>query len=145
MKEKYIIVKTAGEMYGIHISCVENIVRPQNITRMPLVQKYYKGLINLRGEVLAVMSLRLRLALDGTDNCSKARIAVLKFDDQSRLGLLVDEVIGVSEVESEDIDVISKDSEFVKGIGKSGNGLFAVLDIDRIISETSQEAEVIIG
>ncbi len=140
MKEKYIIVRTAGELYGIHISCVENIVKPQNITRMPLVPDYFKGLVNLRGEVLAVMSLRSRLALQGEDDCSKARIAVLKFEDQSRLGLLVDEVIGVSEVEGDEIEDISKDSEFIKGIGKTGTGIFAVLDIDRITDVSTQDA-----
>ncbi|MBR4831432.1 MAG: chemotaxis protein CheW, partial [Butyrivibrio sp.] len=55
---QYIVIKVGGEQYGIDIKYVDNIVRMQHITRVPKVQSYLKGVINLRGEVIPVMSIR---------------------------------------------------------------------------------------
>ena len=55
---QFIVVKLGDEQYGIDIKYVDNIVRMQHITRVPKVQEYLKGVINLRGEVIPVMSAR---------------------------------------------------------------------------------------
>ena len=60
---QYIVIKIGDEQYGIDIKYIDNIVRMQNITRVPKIAKYLKGVINLRGEVVAVMSLRLKMGL----------------------------------------------------------------------------------
>ena len=57
---QYIVVKIGNEQFGIDIQYVENIVRMQRITRVPKAQNYFKGIINIRGEIIPVMSLRLR-------------------------------------------------------------------------------------
>ena len=61
---QYIVVKLGNEKYGIDISCVDNIVRMQHMTRVPKSQSYYIGVINLRGEVVPIMSLRRRFGLE---------------------------------------------------------------------------------
>ena len=61
---QYIVIRLGDEQYGIDISYVNNIVRMQHITRVPKVSNYIKGVINLRGEVLPVISLRLKMGLD---------------------------------------------------------------------------------
>ena len=53
---QYIVVKIGNEQYGINIKYIDNIVRKQDITRVPKTQHYYKGVINLRGEIIPVMS-----------------------------------------------------------------------------------------
>ena len=63
-KKQYIVVKIGGEHYGIDISYIDNIVRMSKITRVPKAPSYYRGVINLRGEVVPVMSLRRRMDLD---------------------------------------------------------------------------------
>ena len=61
---QYIVVRLGAEAYGIDIRFVNNIVRMQRITRVPKMPKYLVGIINLRGEVLPVMSLRIKMDLE---------------------------------------------------------------------------------
>ena len=61
---QYIVVRIGSEQYGIDIRYVDNIVRNQRITRVPKAQPYFKGVINLRGEIIPVMSLRLKFGLE---------------------------------------------------------------------------------
>ena len=61
---QYIVIQIGQEQYGIDIRYIDNIVRMQHITRVPKVQKYLKGVINLRGEVIPVMSVRIKMDLD---------------------------------------------------------------------------------
>ena len=56
IRKQYIVVKIGNEQYGIDISYVDNIVRMQKITRVPRVQNFFKGIINLRGEIVPVES-----------------------------------------------------------------------------------------
>ena len=65
--KQYIVVQIGSEKYGIDISYVDNIVRMQKITRVPKAQEYFKGIINLRGEIVPVMSIRLKMGLDVKD------------------------------------------------------------------------------
>ena len=61
--KQFIVVKLGGEQYGIDIRYVDNIVRLQKITRVPKIQPYFKGIINLRGEIVPVMSIRTKMGL----------------------------------------------------------------------------------
>ena len=59
--KQYIVVMVGSEQYGIDISYIDNIVRMQKITRVPKVQTYFKGVINLRGEVVPVRKWDLKM------------------------------------------------------------------------------------
>ena len=61
---QYIVIKLGDENFGIDINYIDNILRMQQITRVPKVPAYLKGVINLRGEVIPVMSLRLKMGLE---------------------------------------------------------------------------------
>ena len=61
--KQFIVIKLGEEQYGIDIKYIENIVRMQHITRVPKVDSYLKGVINLRGEVIPVMSIRVKAAV----------------------------------------------------------------------------------
>ena len=89
---QYIVVKLGNEKYGIDISCVDNIVRMQHMTRVPKSQSYYVGVINLRGEVVPIMSLRRRFGLEDDVCQSATRIIIIRMQDQSLIGVIVDEV-----------------------------------------------------
>ena len=80
---QYIVVKLGGEQYGIDIRYVDNIVRMQRITRVPKSQPYYVGVINLRGEVVPIMSLRRRFGLENDEYKSATRIIIIRMEDQS--------------------------------------------------------------
>ena len=60
---QYIVTQLGEEQYGIDIKLISNIVRMQRITRVPKVPAYIRGVINLRGEVIPVISLRLKMGL----------------------------------------------------------------------------------
>ena len=89
---QYIVVKMGVEQYGIDIKYVDNIVRMQKITRVPKAQKWFDGVINLRGEIIPVMNLRRKFELEEVENTDKTRIIVLKPDNQGSIGVIVDRV-----------------------------------------------------
>lgn len=138
--KQYIVVKLGNEQFGINIKYVDNIVRMQRITRVPKAQNYFKGVINIRGEIIPVMSLRLKFGLE-TDTISNAtRILIIKMEPQSAIGIIVDEVREVVTLSEEDIDRVgTSDSEvraqYLAGVGKHGDGLISVLNIAEVIGE----------
>ena len=89
---QYIVIKIGEEQYGIDIRYIDNIVRMQNITRVPKVQNYLKGVINLRGEVIPVMSIRIKMDLDEDVITRASRIIILKMEQQGNIGIIVDAV-----------------------------------------------------
>ena len=66
--KQYIILKFDSEQYGIDITYIDNIVRLQHITRVPHTQPYFLGIINLRGEIIPVISLRRKFELPEKEN-----------------------------------------------------------------------------
>lgn len=139
-KKQYIIITFGNEQYGIDISYVDNIVRMQKITRVPKAQPYFKGVINLRGEVVPVMSLRLKMGLEDDVFTNTSRIIILKIDQQGVLGIIVDEVKEVVTLGTDEIDRTThktKDvkSTFINGIGKNGEELISLFDINSVIEE----------
>ena len=63
---QYIVIKIDNEQFGIDIKYIDNIVRMEKITRVPKAQRYFKGVINLRGEVIPVMDLRVKFDMEET-------------------------------------------------------------------------------
>ena len=59
--KQFIVVRIGGEKFGIDIGYVDNIIRLQKITRVPKAQVWFKGIINLRGEIVPVMSARIKM------------------------------------------------------------------------------------
>ena len=90
--KQYIVVQIGNEKYGIDIGYIDNIVRMQKITRVPKAQVYFKGIINLRGEIVPVMSIRTKMELEDDVITNKTRIIILKIEDKGLLGVMVDEV-----------------------------------------------------
>ena len=100
---QYIVVGLGNEQYGIDIKYIDNIVRMTKITRVPKVQSYFRGVINLRGEVVPVMSLRLKMNLDDDEITNKSRIIILKTESNANIGILVDEVKKVVTIRNSDV------------------------------------------
>ena len=139
-KKHYIVITFGNEQYGIDISYVDNIVRMQKITRVPKAQPYFKGVINLRGEVVPVMSLRLKMGLEDDVFTNTSRIIILKIEQKGVLGIIVDEVKEDVTLGSEEIDKVAhnpKDvkSTFINGIGKNGDDLISLFDISSVVDE----------
>ena len=136
---QYIVVNIGNEQYGINIKYIDNIVRIQKITRVPKTQPYYKGVINLRGEIIPVMSIRIKLGLEDDEFTDKSRIIIVKVDNAS-VGIIVDQVKEVVTLEEDDIENMATNvndefSGYINAIGKSKGELITLLDIIGIIVE----------
>lgn len=136
---QYIVVKMAKEQFGINIKYIDNIVRMQNITRVPKVLEYLMGVINLRGEIIPVMSLRLKIGLEKDLITNDTRIIILKTDTQEAIGIIVDEVKEVVNLDDADVEKMTYEKgeklPFVSGVGKQGETLISLLDINTMIAE----------
>ena len=135
---QYIVVQIGNEKYGIDIGYIDNIVRMQKITRVPKAQTYIRGVINLRGEIVPVMSIRRKMGLDDDIITNASRIIILKIVEKGSIGIIVDEVREVITLNVAEIDKTSaragKDS-FINGIGKNGEQLISLFEINAIIEE----------
>lgn len=138
-RKQFIVVKIGGEQYGIDIGYVDNIVRMQKITRVPKAQSYFPGIINLRGEIVPVMSIRSKMGLEPDVITDVSRIIILKIEQQGSLGIIVDEVKEVVTLGEEEIDKVSnmkaEKEVFINGIGKHGEELISLFDINAIVDE----------
>lgn len=136
---QYIVVNIGNEQYGINIKYIDNIVRVQKITRVPKAQNYYKGVINLRGEIIPVMSVRVKLGLPADEFTDKSRIIIIKVENAT-IGVIVDQVREVVTLDEENIENMAHDSSddmngYISAIGKSKGELISLLDIVSLIVE----------
>ena len=134
---QYIVIRLGDEQYGIDIGYIDNIVRMQNITRVPKVPAYLKGVINLRGEVIPVVSIRLKMGLSENEHTRTTRIIILKTETAGNLGIVVDEVREVVTLREDSIDRVSREgrdgrASFINGVGKHGDELISLLDLNSI-------------
>ena len=137
-EKQYIVVNIGDEYFGIDIMNIDNIVRMQRITRVPKAEAFFKGVINLRGEVLPVMSLRRKFGVDDDVITNASRIIIVKINGQYPVGILVDavkEVISLSDskIERAVQGVSSEKIMYLNGIGKYNNELISLLNIDSVI------------
>ena len=139
---QYIVIKIDDEQYGINIKFIDNIVRMQQITRVPKVDDYLKGVINIRGEIVPVMSVRMKMGLAEDEITGKSRIIILKTGEGDLVGIIVDQVNQVLTLDSNNIEKVRYDDKkgkanasFVNGVGHYDGGLVSILDLDAVVSE----------
>lgn len=137
---QYIVVKYGDEQFGIDIKYIDNIVRMQRITRVPKVPPYIKGVINLRGEVVPVVSLRLKMGLEEDEITKLTRIIIVKLENGEAIGILVDSVKEVVTLDTRDIEKASYDSteekvNYISGIGKDKGELISLFDLNLVFAE----------
>ena len=137
---QYVVVRLGQEQYGIDISYVHNIVRMQHITRVPKLAPYIKGVINLRGEVIPILCLRLKMGLTEADVTKATRIIIIKMEQCGTIGIIVDEVKEVVTLNiSEQVEKLAFDKDdknnYVLGVGKYDGGLISLLDLNAVTAE----------
>ncbi|MCL2719164.1 MAG: chemotaxis protein CheW [Lachnospiraceae bacterium] len=137
---QFIVIQLGEEQYGIDIKYIDNIVRMQHITRVPKIPEYLKGVINLRGEVIPVMSIRLKMGLPVDEINKNTRIIILKLDTHGSIGIIVDQVKEVVTLEVNNIEKVSYDGKderinYISGIGKCEGGLISLLDFAAVLAE----------
>jgi purine-binding chemotaxis protein CheW len=128
-----------GEEYGIDVLTVREIIRMPAITKMPNTPDYLDGIINLRGTVVPIISLRKRFSLMDREHDRQSRILVMEVGD-SLTGFIVDavaEVIRISSAEIQPPPGITQGNaaqECITGVVNHGERLLVMLDLDKLFS-----------
>ncbi len=133
-----VVFDLASEHYGVDISDVREIMRMQNITKVPGAMSFVEGVINLRGKVLPVLDLRKRLGLKVGDLTEESRVVVIDID-AGEVGVIVDAVTEVLRVPNASIEGPSSmltqgNSDYLRGIAKLSDRLIILLDMNKLLS-----------
>lgn len=139
---KYLIFHLGKEEFGVQVLKVREIMGLQDITSVPQVPAFIKGVINLRGKVIPVMDLRLKFGLDTAEYTQRTCIVVLEVVLQSGailMGAIVDgvsEVVNLQESEIEDTPDFGDQAElpYVLGMAKVKGKVKILLDIDHVLT-----------
>lgn len=143
--KQYIVVKLDDEQYGIDINYIDNIVRMQRVTRVPKTQPYFLGVINLRGEIVPVMSMRLKFELEPKETTNTTRIIIIKTEANAKVGVLVDEVREVVTLSEADVEKAVHENgkedgyAYLTGVGKYNDTLISLLNITGLLGEIESE------
>lgn len=138
-KGKFLTFTIGNEAYGLEIKYVTEIIGVQEITEVPELPEYIRGIINLRGKIIPIMDVRLRFRKPFREYNDRTCIVVVDIKDVS-VGLIVD---AVSEVISiQDQDIVSPpdlnngfNNRYIKGIGKVGNEVKLLLDCSKLLND----------
>ena len=135
-----VIFRLGGEEFGLEVGQVKEIIRMQNITPMPKAPDFIEGVINLRGQIVAVMDLANKFGLGVREKTEKSRIVVVEVDENI-VGMIVDEVPEVLRISEDRVepapDMIESQvkNEFITGVGKFEDRLIIILDANKILDQ----------
>jgi purine-binding chemotaxis protein CheW len=144
-QDQLISFVVGGEDYGIDIQRVKEVIRIREITKLPKCPVFVKGVINLRGDVIPIIDLREKFGLPHEEYTDMTRVIVVEVDEKS-IGMVVDSVSHVIRLSEDEIEpppplIGGLSSEFIRGVGKLGENLIILLDIDSILT-TEEKLEL---
>jgi len=140
---KYLTFELANEGYGIEILKVREIIGLMEITKVPRMPHYVRGVINLRGKIIPVVDLRTKFGMENATDTNETCIIVVEAmqnGEPAMVGILVDAVSEVLNIAADEIEEtptfnISLNADFIMGIGKIRDEIKILLDIDRALSD----------
>lgn len=137
--QQFIVFKMDTQFYGISIQNVQMIEKVKQIIRVPKVPSCIKGVMNLRGEIIPVISLSEQFDLVPRMCTDDARIIIVRLED-AMVGLIVDEVKEVVEIDNEQIETLQNIKSEIKksyiwGIGKIEDHMITLLNLNSVIEE----------
>jgi purine-binding chemotaxis protein CheW len=134
-QKQYVEFGIESEQYAIRIQDIHEIIKIQDITQIPNVKLYVKGVINLRGKIVPVISLRNLFQLEEKDYSKHTRIVVVHHQEDT-VGIIVDSVNKVttfSDIQPPPDCAGGIDGNFFVGIGLTDNGLVGILKLDEVL------------
>ena len=138
MSTRLVTFTLAGRLYGVDVNAVQEVLRGQPQTRIPLAPQSVSGLINLRGQVLSAIELRAQLGLPAREDEHEPMLVVVRVDDEA-IALLVDSIGAVIDVDEGQFelppDTLEGPSrELLLGAYKLDDRLLLALDVDRAVA-----------
>ena len=139
---KYLTFALGQEEYGLEILKVREIIGYMEITAVPQTPHHVKGVINLRGQVIPVIDLRSKFGMETAEITEESCIIVVEISQGTRkfnTGIVVDHVQEVLDIKGQDIEDSpqfggSVDTSFIMGMGKIGDTVKILLDIDKVLA-----------
>ena len=141
---RYLTFNVSDEVYGIEIEYVTEIISMQQVTKIPEIADYIKGIINLRGKIIPVIDVRLKFKKDSIEYNDRTCIIVV--DTQEIIvGLIVDQVSEVMTIDDEDVAPPPNSktgirNRYIKGIGKIEGEVKLLLDCKKLFDENETQA-----
>ena len=139
---KYLTFKVSGELFGTEIDNVNEIIEYSDITRVPLTPPHIRGVSNLRGNVVPIIDLAVRLGKERSDITKRTCIIIVEMDDDGEkidIGFVVDEVDEVLDIHADAIEPAPQfgadiNSEFINGMGKLDGNFVVLLLMNEVLS-----------
>jgi purine-binding chemotaxis protein CheW len=127
-----------SENYGVNIQSVKEVIKIREITKLPKAPSFVKGVINLRGDVIPIIDFRDKFGLEQNEYTDITRVIVVEVDKKS-IGIVVDRVSHVIRMSQDEITppppmIGSIAEKYLLGIGKKGEDLIILIDIEKILS-----------
>jgi purine-binding chemotaxis protein CheW len=139
---QYLSFKLGDEIYALDILKVREVLDFTSVTKIPKVPDFMRGVINLRGSVVPVIDLRLKFGMPETEKTVNTCVIIVDVDFEGSpvvIGALADSVSEVFDLDSTEIEPSPKmgtqiRTDFLKGMGRHGDGFVMILDIDRVFT-----------
>lgn len=143
LQDRYLTFRIGNEQYAFEIEYVTEIIGIQNITPVPNIKPFIKGIINLRGIIYPVVCVRKRFNIPEIPYNDRTCIIIVNVN-QSGIGLIVDEVAEVLKILPENISPPPQTnkgshSKFIKGMGRVGDNIKIILDIHKLLFEIEEQ------
>lgn len=141
---RYLTFRLNDEDYGVEIQYVTEIVCIPKITQVPDLPNFVKGVVNLRGQVIPVLDLRIKFHMEPREYDAKTCVIVIHLDKMF-IGLIVDTVQDVREILPENVSPAphlsnAPASRYILGMGKVGEAVNILLDVKKLLGENEVEA-----
>ena len=135
--QEFLCFRVADEKYAVNILDIKEIIKPREVTEVPRVPPFVSGVLSLRGIIIPVFNMRMRLGHNGVTDSGKERIIVVKKGEEF-CGVQVDEVIQVVRIAAETIEpppavLDGIDRDFVGGIGRFGGQMMILLNLGKVL------------
>lgn len=143
MEKQYVIFKLNKEEYGVEISHVQEITEIKSITTVPNTPAFVEGIINLRGKIVPIVSIKKRFHLPQQGEMEEQRIIIINLKEK-QVGFIVDDASQVLTLDESQIEnppelIAGIDRDYIIGIGKVEEKIIVLLDLEKILSEQEQK------
>ena len=140
-QSQYLLFLVDDDLYAIKALTASEIVEYSDITKVPMMQSFVKGVTNIRGNIVPVIDMLDRFGIGKTTIGDKTSIVVINYDEdgtKSQMGILIDEVYAVDDIDSIDTKPVPEfgtkfDKKFISKMGKYEGNYIAILDTQKVL------------
>ena len=141
-KDQYLLFLVGGDLYAIEALIASEIVEYSDVTKVPMMQSFIKGVTNIRGNIVPVIDMLDRFGLGKTDIGDKTSIVVINYEEENgvqiQMGILIDEVYAVDDINKSDTKLAPGfgtkfDRKFIANMGKYEGNYIAILDTQKVL------------